>query len=234
MDIGQRFRDRGFKNGLVDELKVFQRCITPIEVAQLYDGHSFRCCWPSRPTHSMHAARAVVRLLPAQSRSDYGPASRIADGTSATTQRKAIDSVPEIMVMRELPEPRPTFLLTTRCLRCAGPPGAARYARLPAAVALEQPKNRLGLARWLTDPQHPLFARVTVNRFWQAVMGRGLVRTAEDLGSQGAAPTHPELLDWLARHFIDSSWDVKELIKLIVTSSTYRQDSHCSPSSAHA
>jgi hypothetical protein len=87
------------------------------------------------------------------------------------------------------------------------------------------PANRLGLAQWMTEPNHPLTARVAVNRFWQMLFGRGLAATSENFGLQGSQPTHPELLDWLARDFIHSGWDVKALLRKMVLSATYRQDS---------
>ncbi len=91
------------------------------------------------------------------------------------------------------------------------------------------PRNRMGLARWLTDPNHPLTSRVAVNRFWQEIFGAGIVRTADDFGSQGEAPSHPELLDWLAVEFRENGWDVKKFYKLIVTSAAYRQAAVATP-----
>ncbi len=127
--------------------------------------------------------------------------------------------------MRELPQPKKAYVLFR------GQYDQHReevYAGTPAVLppmAAGLPRNRLGLARWLTDRGHPLTARVTVNRFWQSLFGRGLVKTAEDFGTQGSPPSHPELLDWLALRFIDSGWNVKEPVKTIVMSQTYRQRS---------
>ena len=91
------------------------------------------------------------------------------------------------------------------------------------------PKNRLGLAKWLTDPGHPLTARVAINRLWMQCFGHGLVDTPDDFGLQGAMPTHPALLDYLARQYIASGWDTKAMLKRIVLSATYRQDSSATP-----
>jgi hypothetical protein len=133
--------------------------------------------------------------------------------------------IPTTMVMREMASPRDTFLLVRGQYDKRGDkvlPGVP--ACLPP-LAEGTPANRLGLARWLVDPAHPLTSRVIVNRFWQMLFGTGLVKTSEDFGSQGERPSHPELLDWLAVEFRESGWDVKHLLRLMVTSATYRQTS---------
>ncbi|HND54592.1 MAG TPA: DUF1553 domain-containing protein, partial [Pirellulaceae bacterium] len=132
------------------------------------------------------------------------------------------------LVMEEQPQPRATHILMRGVYE---KPGEAVTAATPAILPQldpTAPRNRLGLARWLVGEENPLTARVTVNRFWQQFFGTGLVRTSEDFGAQGEAPSHPELLDWLAVTFRECGWDVKNLVRLIVTSATYRQQSQAS------
>src|SRR5262245_13908121 len=132
-------------------------------------------------------------------------------------------TIPVSLVMANMPQDRETFILTRGAYDKPGEKVTPAVPSVLPPLPEGAPANRLGLAKWLTEPNHPLMARVTVNRFWQQYFGAGLVKTAEDFGSQGSWPTHPELLDWLARDFIDSGWDVKRLQKLIVMSATYRQ-----------
>lgn len=135
------------------------------------------------------------------------------------------DAQKEIMVMKELPQPKKTYVLTRgeydKRGEEVGPTTPASLSPFPKGA----PKNRHGYAQWLTAPEHPLMARVTVNRLWQSLFGRGLVKTTEDFGSQGERPLYPELLDYLAMKFLQSGWDVKALVKEIVTSQVYRQNS---------
>jgi hypothetical protein len=133
------------------------------------------------------------------------------------------------MVSKELEKPRPTWVLIRGQYDKHGDevnPGVPSVLPpLPACGAT----NRLAFARWLVATNHPLTARVTVNRLWQQFFGVGLVKTAEDFGAKGEYPSHPELLDWLATEFIRTGWDVRAMVRLFVTSATYRQDSHVSP-----
>ncbi len=134
-------------------------------------------------------------------------------------------SIPSTMVMAELEKPRDTFIrLRGQYDKLGDKVAPGVPAALPPLPPNTTP-NRLALARWLVDPKHPLTARVTVNRYWQMYFGTGLVKTAEDFGSQGEWPSHPELLDWLAREFVESGWNVKHLQRLILTSATYQRTS---------
>jgi hypothetical protein len=147
--------------------------------------------------------------------------------------RKAILAlqVSTALVMREKPTfERPSAYLHERGAFTAK--GPLLYAGVPAALHPmpdSQPMNRLGLARWLVDQNNPLVARVVVNRLWEQLFGRGIVETSEDFGTQGAPPSHPELLDWLATELVGRKWSQKAILQLIVRSSTYRQDSRATP-----
>ncbi len=137
--------------------------------------------------------------------------------------------LPSAMVMADMAKPRDTFVLMRGQYDQKGEKVTAGVpAFLPPLVSTQEP-NRLDFARWLVEPNHPLTSRVIVNRAWQLYFGAGLVKTVEDFGSQGEWPSHPELLDWLATEFVRSSWNVKALHRLIVTSATYRQSSVVRP-----
>ncbi len=144
---------------------------------------------------------------------------------------KAKPKPPKLPVLVELPpeKRRETHLMNKGNFLDPGPkvePGIpAAFHPLPEG----SDRDRLGVARWLVDEKNPLTARVAVNRFWARIFGTGLVETEEDFGTQGDLPSHPELLDWLAIRFVESGWDTKELLKLIVTSATYRQSSRVTP-----
>jgi len=146
------------------------------------------------------------------------------------TRKQLDEQIPTTLVFREKAgEPKPAFLLKRGEYDQKGEKvGRAVPAFLPP-LPPGAPVNRLGFAQWLVAPNHPLTARVAVNRFWLQVFGTGLVKTAEDFGAQGEPPSHPELLDWLAVQFREDGWDVKRFMKRLVMSATYRQSSRLTP-----
>ena len=140
-------------------------------------------------------------------------------------KQKLEAKLPSALVMEELKTPRETHLFVRGDYRKKGEKVTAGTPAVLPPMAADLPKNRLGLARWLVSPTHPLTARVAVNRAWQQVFGLGLVRTPDDFGIRGAVPSHPELLDWLATEFVRTGWNQKQLHRLLVLSATYRQSS---------
>ncbi len=227
--LGYRFRDSGFKGGRFDDLRVFDRAITPLEAAQLANRSDLTDAWKTAPASLSDPQRAglfeyfLANIDPAvQEKTKELYALR-------AEQNRLVNPIPEAMVMQELPRPKPAFVLKRGAYDAPGDPVSANTPGALPAFPSDLPRNRLGLARWLIAPDHPLTARVTVNRFWQMMFGKGIVETSDNFGSQGAQPTHPELLDWLAREFISSGWDTKHLLTLIATSAAYRQSSHASP-----
>jgi hypothetical protein len=142
---------------------------------------------------------------------------------------RLVESFPTTMIMAEMAMPRDTFVLLRGQY---DKPGEKVTAAVPAGLGALPPgvkNDRLGFARWLVDPANPLTARVAVNRYWQILFDTGLVKTLEDFGTQGEPPRHAELLDWLATEFVRTGWDVKALLRTLVTSATYRQSSRVTP-----
>jgi hypothetical protein len=211
--LGERFRDRGFKGGQLDEVRVFGRELSALEVL---------ACWDEKAAQVAEVERKKQHQLWV---SAEVAARRQALEAARAELTKLADGVKEIMVMKELAQPKPTYLLFRGEYDQRRDPVSARMPSALPPLPAGAPMNRLGLAQWLTARNHPLLARVTVNRVWQSLFGRGLVKTAEDLGSQGERPLYPELLDGLAWQFMESGWDLKKLIKTIVMSRVYQQRS---------
>lgn len=198
----------------VDEFKVFRHALTPPEIRTLAGQEAgeegLREYWVT--TQSSEWKQVQHELRKARARENH-----------------ILTHAPEVMVMKDLPEPRPTYLLYRG--QYDQPREEVRPGTPSSVLSFgdDLPPNRLGLARWLFDPSNPLTARVQVNRLWQQVFGQGIVETSDNFGSQGAIPSHPELLDQLAIDYRESGWDTKAMLKRLVLSATYRQTSFTSP-----
>lgn len=221
--LGQRYRDRGFVKGQLDEFKVFDRELTTAEARQLYDGNSLAQLLTKNVETLTTSDRAELLEYFLATTSNAARETRQELHAARADWNRTMDAQPAISIMRELPEPKPAYVLDRGAYDAHGEPVIVNTPTALPPFPADQPRNRLGLANWLFDPNHPLTARVAVNRYWQIMFGKGIVRTPEDFGSQGRPPTHPELLDWLARDFVSSGWDVKKLIRQMVLSATYRQ-----------
>lgn len=216
--FGARSRTSGLKGVLMDDLRIFNRPVAELEVSELFG--------KTAPDES------VMRDLFVTSVSPEIREARQNRSQALKKYFEARNSVQEASVMEDLKTAREAFLLERGRYDAPKTDKTKVTRSTPAFLPKfdgDAPKNRLGLARWLTAANHPLTARVAVNRFWQTIFGRGLVNTVDNFGLQGTLPSHPELLDWLARDFINSGWDTKALVKKMVLSATYRQDSVLRP-----
>ena len=227
--IGSRYRDRGFKDGAVDEFQMFDRVLADVEVAHLHDGKTLDRLWKSHIL-SVKATKilsdkevADLRFWHLAAFSEPLMEAREKLKQARLQWNQIMDSIPAITAMRETEMPRDAFVLERGAYDSRGEQVFAATPAFLPGFPHGAPGNRLGLAKWTTSSDHPLTARVTVNRYWQMMFANGLVRTPEDFGLQGQSPSHPELLDWLARDFIANGWDVRRLLKLMALSSTYRQ-----------
>jgi hypothetical protein len=215
--------------GMLDELRIYARALGSEEIALLAGGDPLREIIAKRPVERTAEETNQLRR--------YYLEHHDAPSETLRTERASVErelqrlqrTIPTSMVMEELATPRDAFILERGLYNRPGEKVTAGLPEqlLPAADGL--PPNRLGLARWLVDRRHPLTARVAVNRYWAHFFGRGLVATPEDFGVRGAVPSHPELLDWLAVEFMENGWDVKYLVRLMVTSHAYRQASQLTP-----
>lgn len=217
--VGARKRSRGVKDALVDNLKIYNRNLTALEIAA---GNALEIS----ELDETQLLAGYNQLFNDEYREIFSKLIQL------RKQQKDISApIQELMVMQERTEPRQAYVLTRGSYASQGEPVSPGVPETVFPFDDSWPRNRIGLAKWLTDPKHPLVARVVVNRYWQMMFGAGIVRTPEDFGNQGRLPTHPELLDWLAREFVDSGWDIKHMIKLMVTSTSYQQSSIANPKS---
>ncbi|MDE0324972.1 MAG: DUF1553 domain-containing protein [Candidatus Poribacteria bacterium] len=153
-----------------------------------------------------------------------------ADLSEVQGKRNTLDgSLTTTLVMQEREEPRGAYVLARGEYQNREEQVYPQTPAILSPMPEDTAPNRLGFAKWLLSPEHPLTARVAINRFWQNVFGMGIVKTSEDFGTQGTPPVHPELLDWLATEFIASGWDVQTMLKLMLTSATYRQSAQVTP-----
>lgn len=223
------YHKQDYFRGLIDDLKIYRTNLSSDQVAMVsvIDSVNEILNVPAENRTRPQRLKIAHYFMTFDAPENYRTAiSKL--NTLKEKRRSYYRSLPTSMVMQERKQSKATFVLMRGEY---DKPGDKVTANIPSSLGVMPeglPHNRLGFARWLVDPSNPLTARVIVNRYWQMYFGNGLVKTAEDFGSQGDWPTHPDLLDWLATEFVRSGWNVKQLQRLIVTSATYRQSSHIS------
>jgi hypothetical protein len=225
--------------GALDEWRAFPRALAADEVRAVFAADALPYAAARAKAGDATETESAWLRDAALAATDPAWAATAARREAVWQERLALArQMPTTMVMADLPVPRPSAVLVRGAYDAMGDevePGAMES--LLVAWPDGAPRNRLGLAKWFTRPDHPLTARVVVNRWWARLFGTGLVKTVEDFGSQGEWPSHPELLDRLARDFVDGpegeapgrGWDTKALLRTLVLSATYRQDSAVTP-----
>ena len=204
-------------NMIMDEFRVYDRELSALEAEALFHRNKID------PARAEEADLARYFLLSGKS-DQYNQ--KLAEITELRKQQNLlVTDQPELMIMKERPTVRATFLLERGMYDAPGEQVAPATPQMFPDIDQTFAPDRLGLAQWMVHPDHPLTARVAVNRLWFQCFGKGLVGTQEDFGSQGSLPTHPALLDWLAEDLIEKDWDIKAFLKQLVMSATYRQSS---------
>ncbi len=228
LQIGGWGRGLGFKGGKVDDIVVYDRELTDYEIKILARKGSWGPIISKSFNQINSFEKGVLHTYYLMAVDDSLNLNRLALKYIRTAFSDSTEKIPEIMVMQEMLKPKKSFILKRGQYDL---PMSQVFPNTPLSIlpfTKDFPKNRMGLAQWLTNKDNPLTARVAVNHFWQNIFGLGIVKTSEDFGNQGEMPSHPELLDWLSVNFLESGWDVKKLIKLMVMSATYQQDSKTS------
>ncbi len=216
--------------GLIDELRIYGRVLTPLEVqVEALDLSLSQIA--AKPEQQRSAAeQEKLRLAYLDQRAPKDVEQARANLKLAQSKRVYFyDSIPTVMVFQEREDVRPTYLLKRGAYDAPGEEVQPGVPSVLPPLQVEGRASRLDLARWIASRDNPLTARVAVNRYWQQLFGVGLVKTVDDFGSQGERPVHPELLDWLAVEFMDSGWDVKGILKTMVMSEAYQQSFQGSP-----
>ena len=227
LKLGRRTASNPLKGSLAD-VRIYDRVLSPVEVTGLFDAPNIALAAMGPEKRTELQEKELKKYF-----REYHFPAWAAASTAAADAVKAEqvleNSIPSTMVMVEAATPHDTFVLVRGQYDQHGEKVTAGLPASLPALPPGAPSNRLGLAEWLVSPAQPLTARVIVNRYWQMYFGTGIVKTAEDFGSQGEWPSHPELLDWMATEFRQSGWDIRKLQKQIVMSATYRQSSFVSP-----
>ncbi len=212
--------------GGISDARVYNRALTGEEIAAISADASVNRAAATPAAQRTPGETAMLRLCFLDTAAPRNVRAAREALRAASKARDAYEaSIPTVMVMKEVPGLRKTYILKRGVYDAHGDEVTAGVLSALPPLPAGSPSNRLGLARWLVGRANPLTARVTVNRFWQMFFGTGLVKTVEDFGVQGERPVYPEVLDWLAVEFMDSGWDVKHIVKTIVMSQTYRQSS---------
>ncbi len=223
LKIGQRHTAERLAGAVLQDVRLYDRTLSSTEVEQLAKGTRAQTL----------LAKDAAKRTPQENEELFAwwlialdqPSRKLADSLGPLQQEEmSLRSRGTVAhVMQERPQEAVAYVLFRGQYDQRRDKVSAETPRSLPTLPAGLPKNRLGFAQWLLQPNHPLTARVAVNRFWQEVFGTGLVRTVGDFGVSGETPSHPELLDWLAVEFRETGWDVKKLVKLLVTSATYRQ-----------
>jgi hypothetical protein len=229
LEIGNKELGKAFK-GQLDDLRVYNHPLLAAEIQPLFRDEPVRATIMIPADHRDGGQKErlesfyLTNEAPTELRLAYGSRKDLRKEKEAL-----VKVIPTTMVMAELEKPRETAILGRGDYRNRGEKVTPGVPAILPPLASGAPANRLTLAQWIVSPDNPLTSRVVVNRYWQGYFGIGIVKTPQDFGSQGDAPSNQALLDWLATEFIRTGWDVRAMQRLIVTSATYRQDSAASP-----